>query len=545
MYRLMVVDDEEIIRKGLINSMDWGQHGYSIVAEAENGRKALEIVQAVKPDIIITDIYMPVMDGIEFATEVRRLFPEIIIIFLSGYNEFIYAQKAIEAGIFRYLTKPVLEDELLLALHEASKDLEHKELEKNQVFKLKTLIRESLPLLKERFFLNLVKGAFNEKEIQNKLEYFGISIEADQFFCMIISMDEYFNLNEKQNEADLNLLKFAIQNIAEEILEEMKDQMFCFEEKRSEIGILFCSENKGDTKLLSVLHPILQKIQDAVRRYLKTTVSVGIGRSCSSLTEISRSYREAEASLGYRTAFGKNSIIYFGDIGQPDKMGIPPGTFEKVNELVKAVKGGDMVTSFDIITEVFESLRRENSLKKSHIHLLVIEIINKFIRIVLEFGADVSEVYGDEFTPFTLLNYDTQEDITYRLKELTSRTVEFINSRHKVVNRSFVEKAKEFINKNYGSEGLSLSTIADSVHVSPGYLSQLFKQVVGESCVEYITKVRLNEAKKLLKETGLKTYEVAFQVGYSDSQYFSTCFKKHIGVSPTDYRDIITKDILD
>lgn len=545
MYKLMVVDDEEIIRKGLINSIDWNQYGYSIAAEAENGRKALELVHTVKPDIIITDIYMPVMDGIEFALEVRRLFQEIIIIFLSGYNEFIYAQKAIEAGIFRYLTKPVLEEELLLTLKEAGADLEHKELEKNQIVKLKALIRDSLPLLKERFFLNLVKGAFNEKEIQNKLEYFGIHIEAEQFFCMILSMDEYFALNEKENEADLNLLKFAIQNITEEILAEMKDPVFCFEEKQNEIGVLFCSKGGGEINLLSALHSELQKIQEAVRRYLKTTVSIGIGRCCGRLAEISRSYREAEASLGYRTAFGKNSIIYFGDIGQPEKAGIPSSTFEKINELVKAVKGGDMMAAFDTVTEVFETLRRENSLKKSHIHLLVIEIINKFIRILLEFGADISEVYGDDFTPFTLLNYDTQEDITSRLKELTGRMVEFVNAKHKVVNRSFVEKAKEFINGNYMLEGLNLSIIADHVHVSPGYFSQLFKQVVGESCVEYITRIRLNEAKKRLKETNLKTYEIAFQVGYSDSQYFSTCFKKHVGVSPTDYRDIIAKDILD
>jgi len=545
MYKLMIVDDEEIIRNGLVNSINWSMHGYSVVAVAENGKKALEAAKSVKPDIILTDIYMPIMDGIEFTKEVRKLYPEVIVIFLSGYNEFTYAQKAIEVGIFRYLTKPIMEEELLLVLGEASKDLEHKELEKHQISKLKALIRDSLPLLKERFFLNLVKGVFSEREIHNKLDYFGISIEASHFFCMIISMDEYFILSENQSESDLNLLKFAIQNISEEVLSEIGSTVFFFEEKRNEIGVLFCYKDDSETSMLGLLHPVLQKIQDAVRRYLKTTVSIGIGRSCRRLKDISTSYREAEASLEYRTAFGKNSIIYFGDIGEPDKGTIPYAIFEKASELVKAVKSGDEGLSMNIVTDIFESIKQENGLKKAHIHLMVVEIINKFIRVVLEFGADISEVYGDGFTPFTLLNYDTLEDISLKLRELTNRTIEFVNSRHKAVSRNFVEKAKEFINDNYMKEGLNLSKIAENVHVSPGYLSQLFKQVTGESCIEYLTKVRINQAKKLLKETTLKAYEIACRVGYGDSQYFSTCFKRYVGVSPTDYRDFITKDIFE
>lgn len=545
MYKIMVVDDEDIIREGLISSIDWLKHGYKIVAEAENGKKALDVAKEVKPDIILTDIYMPLMDGISFAKEIKKIFPEIILIFLTGYNEFTYAQRAIEIGVFRYLTKPIVEEELLVVLQEAAKDLNYKELEKTQISKLKSLIRESFPLLKERFFLNLVKGAFTEKEIQSKMEYLNIHLDASGYYCLIISLDEFFNINENMNEADINLLKFAIQNMAEEILLEVNGAVFAFEEKRNEIGVICCIKDVSEADLLCMLHPVLQKIQDSVRRYMKTTITIGIGSICHILKETDRSYREAEAALEYKTAFGKNSIIYTGDIEKSDK-GIASNTcFEKVNELVKAIKGGSIELSYEVLAEIFEQLKQENKLKKDHIHLLVIEIVNKFIRVVLEYGADISEVYGEGFTPFVMMQYDTLEDISQSLKELVGKTIEFINSKHKAVNRNFIEKAKDFINKNYMQEGLSLSTIADCVHVSPGYLSQLFKQVVGESCVEYLSKVRINQAKKLLKETNLKAYEVAFQIGFNDSQYFSTCFKKYVGVSPTDYRDIIANDILD
>lgn len=545
MYKIMIVDDEKIIRDGLINSLDWNRHGYSIVAEAEHGKKALELARELKPDIILTDIYMPIMDGIELTIEIKKEFPETIIIFLTGYNEFTYAQRAIEIGIFRYLTKPILEEDLLLVLSEAAKDLEHRELEKTQVNKLKALIRDSLPLLKERFFLNLVKGVFSEQEIQNKLEYFNINIDAEIFICMIISLDDFFSINGKLSEADINLLKFAIINMSEEILQDTGGKVFSFEEKRNEIGVIFCTRECSEADMLAILHPLLQKIQDSVRKYLKTTVSIGIGRCSKSLSKVSISYREADTSLEYKTAFGKNSIIYIGDVKQTDEKFISNFALEKTNDLVKAIKGGNTSQSMDIIADVFNELKKDNGLKKDYLHLLVIEIVNKFIRIILEFGADISEVYGDGFAPFAMLNYDTLEDIKPKLKELVERTIEFVNRKHKAVNRNFIEKAKEFINSNYMKEGLSLSVIADSVHVSPGYLSQLFKQVVGESCIEYLTKVRINHAKRLLKDTTLKAYEIAYQIGFNDSQYFSTCFKKYVGVSPTDYRDMITKDILD
>jgi two-component system response regulator YesN len=539
----MVVDDETIIREGLVNSIDWNKYGYNVVAQAENGKKALEIAQEVKPHIILTDIYMPILDGIEFAKGIKQVLPETVIIFLSGYNEFTYAQRAIELGVFRYLTKPIDEEELLLVLEEACKDLEHKELEQAQINKLKLLIQDSLPLLKERFFLSLVKGKFQETEIINKLKYLNIDIHADRFFCLIISLDDYFSLIEKQNEDDINLLKFAVQNMSEEILSELENSFFVFEEKPNEIGILFCYKNDTCPSYLSIIHPVLQKIQDSVRRYLDTTVSIGIGRSYDTMTKICMSYKEAEDALEYRTTFGKNSIIYIGDIEPPSKRTIPISAFEKLNGLMKAVKSGDTQLSFATLHEIFEILKSENTLTKDYMHLFMIEVINKFITIILEFNGDIREVYDHKFTPLTLLNIDTLEDIQSKLQELVNIAIEFIHSKRKTVNRNFIEKAKEFINNNYMIEGLNLSMIADSVHISPGYLSQLFKQIVGESCIEYLSKVRINQAKKLLKETNLKTYEIAYKVGYSDPQYFSTCFKKYVGVPPTDYRDMLTNDI--
>ncbi|MCG8500827.1 MAG: response regulator transcription factor [Firmicutes bacterium] len=545
MHNIMIVDDENIIREGLINAIDWPKYGYHVVAEAENGKKALEIAKKVKPHIILTDIYMPIMDGIEFAAKIKQELPEAVIIFLSGYNEFTYAQKAIEIGIYRFLTKPIEQEELLVVLEEAAKDLEHKELEQTQIDKLKLLIHDSLPLLKERFFLSLVRGTLDQKEISRKLQYLNIDLRTDRFFCMIFSLDDYFKLIEKQNEADIHLLKFAIQNMGEELLADLGQPFFCFEDRRNEIGLLFCFHSSEASDYLLKIYRVLQKIQEAVRRYLETTISIGIGSTFDSLVKISESYREAEDALAYKTAFGKNSIIYIGDIQSSEKHTMSRVTFEKIRVLMKAVKGGNDSLASTAIEEIFDIFEQETNLKKDYIHLFAIEIFGKFTAIILELNGDFTEIYGHKLTPLVLLNFDTLEDIRLKLQELANRTIAFIHTKRKTVNRNFIEKAKEFINQHYGIEGLNLSTIADSVHVSPGYLSQLFKQVVGESCIEYLSKVRISQAKKLLKETNLKAYEIAYRVGYSDSQYFSTCFKKYVGVSPTDYRNMIANDIFE
>lgn len=540
--KIMIVDDEEIIRNGIVTYIDWDRYGYSIVGEAENGKKALEVARQVKPEIILTDIYMPIMDGIEFAREIKKILPDVVIIYLSGYDEFTYAQKAIEIGIFRYITKPLQEPQLLEVLEDARKDLEHRELEKVQVKKLKDLIRDSLPLLKERFFLNLIRGKYKENEIKSKLDYLNIEIPYEQFFCMIISLDDYFLLAETQSEDDLNLIKFAVQNISEEILSDVQGCFFMFEEKQNEIGVLF-NYSGGFSSFLSALYPGLQKIQDSMRMYFKTTVTIGIGRSCDSLTKVAESYGEAVEALEFRTMYGKNSILFIGDMKPAAKYRMKADSFEKWNELITAVKSGDLEKAVDMTEKVFQFLKADRSIKKEQIHLLVIQSLIKLGQIILEYDGDITEVYGEKFSPLDLLNYDILEDMQCKLTEIVKKTVEFVNLKRKIVSRNFILKAKEFITESYALEEMNLSMIADKVCVSPGYLSQLFKQVEGESCIEYLTKVRINHAKKLLKETTLKTYEIAEKVGYSDPQYFSTCFKRIVGVSPTAYRDLIVKDI--
>jgi len=543
-YRILIVDDEEIIRNGIINSIDWAKYGYEVAGEAVNGKDALEKALKEKPDIILTDIYMPVMDGIEFSHEIKKHFPEIIIIFLTGYNEFTYAQQAIEIGVFRYITKPILQNELIQTLIEASDALEHKEMEKEHLKKLKKLLKESLPLFKERFLLNLVNSVLTEQEIKNKLEYLSMDLSAQSYICVVLSIDDFTALSQSNSEADMNLMKFCIQNIAEEILTTETHMVHTFEEKRNEIIILCCVKSFDKENSILEIHQRIQQLQESVRKYLKITVSAGIGRFYSNLSDIGKSYNEAKSALEYRMAFGKNSIILIEDMEQNPGAVVPPVAIQKIDDLILYTKGGNKAQTLHVLNEIFDYIRTEGALKKDYISMLAIEIVNRLIRVILEFGDNLSDVLGEQFSPFQVIGYDTLEDIYNEISAATEKIINYVQSKHNAVTRNSIEKAKEFIHQNYMNSELNLKTVAESVHISPGYFSQLFRQVTGKNCIEYLTKVRIDAAKKLLKETTLKTYEIAEKVGFNDSQYFSTCFKKLIGVTPTEYRDVIRDDFI-
>lgn len=540
----MIVDDENIIRKGLRDYIDWQQYGFEVSVEAENGITALQLAREHKPDVILTDIYMPLMDGIEFSKKVKDLMPEVIVIFISGYNDFSYAQRAIELGVYRYLTKPIKTQDLITLLVEVANELEHTQLQKEELKKIDSLIAESMPILKERFLLNLVHGELKDKEIYNRAEYLGVDVKGNGFFSMVVSLDDYFIYMEQKTEEEINIIKFGIHKLVEECLKDFIDRFYVFEDRKNEIAIIGCSDSSLGSTTTNLFNN-LQRLQETVKRYFKTTISIGIGKGCQSIEMISKSYEEAQEALEYRTAHGKNSIIYIRDIRTEERFVPNEEIYDKSGELIQSIKSGERERCITLVDNIFMDLSKYETMKKDDLHLFIIDLLSKLIKTVTEFGGNVQEVFGESFMRMTIFNFYTLEEVKVRFIELVKATVDYVGVKRKAVNRNFIEKAKEYINNNFSVSELNLNMVAESVHISPAYLSQLFKQVTGESCIEYITKARINESRRLLKDTNLKTYEIAEKVGYSDPQYFSTSFKKIVGTSPTNYRNMITTDIFE
>jgi two-component system response regulator YesN len=351
----MIVDDEYIIREELVKCINWEKNGYKVVGEAKNGKEALKKAIEIKPHIIITDIYMPIMKGIELSKEVKKILPDIIIVFLSGYNEFEDARKALDIGIASYLTKPVDESKLFDILSKETQNLNTKKKEHEQYYKLKKIVNKNLSLLKERFFLNLIRGLYKENEISDTVNYFNInSITANSYLSMIVRIDDYFNIIDVKKTEEINIIKFGIQNLFLEELKNIKTKIYIFEDKRNELAILFCINKNNETdNFTDFSYPVIKKIQQKVFESFNTTISIGIGKEYVKLSDVHKSYSEAEYILDYKTTFGKNCILCIDKIKTFEKISPLFYNSIEINSLINAVKDIDLETSNKILDKIW------------------------------------------------------------------------------------------------------------------------------------------------------------------------------------------------
>jgi two-component system response regulator YesN len=492
----MIVDDEYIIREELVKCINWERNGYKVVGEAKNGKEALKKAIEIKPHIIITDIYMPIMKGIELSKEVKKILPDIIIVFLSGYNEFEDARKALDIGIASYLTKPVDESKLFDILSKETQNLNTKKKEHEQYYKLKKIVNKNLSLLKERFFLNLIRGLYKENEISDTVNYFNInSITANSYLSMIVRIDDYFNIIDVKKTEEINIIKFGIQNLFLEELKNIKTKIYIFEDKRNELAILFCINKNNETdNFTDFSYPVIKKIQQKVFESFNTTISIGIGKEYVKLSDVHKSYSEAEYILDYKTTFGKNCILSIDKIKTFENISPLFYNSIEINSLINAVKDIDLETSNKILEKIFTKIKNE-LLKKESIHIVLIDLISKFLKCILEKGGNIKEVYGEDFEQYKIFKCDTIDKIEIFIKEIMIKTIDFLSSKYNSKNKNIVSKTKEYIDNNY-KQNIKLETVARYLQINECYLSMLFKKISDESFIDYLTKIRLNHAKR-------------------------------------------------
>lgn len=543
MYKLVIVDDEDIIRHGIASSINWEEHGFRLAGEAASGQEAWNMIKEVQPELVICDIYMPDIDGIHLAEQIKSQFPEIIVIFLSGYSEFDYAKKAVNLGVFRYLTKPVKTRELIEVLAEVMEEIQYKYEEKERIKKITEQVKESLSLLRDQFLKGLVHRRIPETEIFDSLTFLDMRIQGDAFFVMIAALDDYSELLRRCKGTEVQLFRLSIVHMIQNRLGDENYYPLVFQLDSGEIVVL-CGFDKGKcSNVRDDIYIKLSNIQLMVQKQLHITISISIGKEVDRLVDVSESYAQAAAAMDHKLLVGKNSIVYYGDIEQMGE-GRVFFNFDKNTELIQYIRGANEEAAVCISKELFESIRNMKITRKNHIFILVAELVNQVIRVVMESSDEPESVYGKGFDPYAgIYDNETLDDMMAWLEDFIRKSTAHVRNRIKTSSRQFVDHARKFIDEHYQNENLNLSMIAEGVYISPCYLSQVFKKVTGENVSEYLTRVRIEKAKKLLKDVSKKTYEIAYQVGFRDAHYFSSCFKKQVGISPSEYRDCFNFDI--
>jgi two-component system, response regulator YesN len=529
MFQLMIVDDEERARIGIRTLIDWTSHGIAIVGEARDGAEALELMHSCHVDILITDIRMPVMDGLELIERVSALYPHIKSVIMSGYDEFAYAKKAMGIGASDYLLKPSRTKEILDTVLKLVDVIREERMKQKSLEELRSGFRESFPLLKEQTLSRLVLADNPPyRRLLEILHMNGLIFTRMFYGVMVLQVDDFHSMHQKYGSEDIELFKYGLKNIAEETLS-AKFPCAAFEHEDSIILLLNTEEMVSSEALI----PYVEEVQRNVSSFLKFSISVGIGSMDRDVGHLRRSYLEAFKSLERRFYVGTGKIVDYTETVDDDQAQTSyPLAQEKA--LLKAVTTGSPSEIESGLKEFNEALKPEST-SKEHVLKSTVALVFALYRFCIEKNIDTNDIFGQDLTKIShIMSQSSMEYIKHSLLEILSKISEQLNAK-KNSNKLF-QAVLDYIKENYRKD-INRETVAREVFITPGYLSLMFKQELKTNFLEYLHQIRIEQACLLLRQQSLKISDIAHDVGYNDEKYFFQVFKKYTGLTPNQYRN--------
>ena len=520
LYRVLLVDDEEDIREGISRKMDWLGLGFSLVGEAANGQDALELAESLRPDVILTDIKMPFMDGLELCRILTDRLPAARFVVFSGFDAFEYAKQAIQMNVVEYILKPINADELSAVLRRLKDQLDRERAERRNVELLRSRYTENLPVLRELFYANLLDGHIEPGTERERAAHLDIDLQGEEWAVGLA----YIGSDRRDA-----LSTLSIQNLLEETLTADRCKLSLYNDWVAVIVSLTESFTIYD------LIRVLDRVCTLAASYLGLTLTVGVGAPCKELSGMARSAAEARTALEYRSMVGRGQVIYIGDL-EPD--GGQVLTFEEADErtLTAAVRLGSEQEVRDAAAALAGKIREANP-SAGQYNLFLMELVTHLIKMIRRSGVGMEEVFGAGFSlPIQKSELPRLEELEDWCAERYLRLRTLIRRRQTDSAGQTVETAKEYIRQHYAESDLSVEKLCAYLHLSSTYFSTLFKRETGTSFTAYVTTVRMEAAAEAIRGTEEKTYLIAQRCGYEDPNYFSYVFKRHFGVTPTKYR---------
>ena len=534
--KVFLVEDEMVIRRGIKNSIDWEKEGYIFCGEASDGELAYPMIIKEKPDILITDIRMPFMDGLELCKLVKKELPNIKILILSGYDEFDYAKEAIRLGVTEYLLKPISSGKLLEALNWVSESIRREKEDKDLVRKYMEEMRENTEHEKQKFFEQMIAGNLSMADALETGKKYEMNLSAGMYNLLLFR----FTLGEENRKSGelLGEAEYAIEKLTERL-------EYVFEFQRGVEGWAFLLMADNEEQMSERVKELSKDLEEIMKNYSTIAYFGGIGQPVARLRELEESFREAERALAARFTMELNRIISVEDIRMAqnvdtlDDIEITSfGEIEKTRTMLEKFLNNGAEDEIDEFVDVYINELPEENLKsvlmRQYIimdaYIVMMSFCEKFEGIEGEMQAQSEELKNSMKTIQTL--EENKNYIRMLLKKI-------IGVRDTISGRRYsdiIEIAKDQIRKTYMSDEISLNTIAAEVGMSPSYFSSIFSKEMGKTFVEYLTEIRMDRAKELLMCSSMKTSEIGYEVGYKDPHYFSYIFKKTQNCTPKEFR---------
>jgi two-component system, response regulator YesN len=537
MFKVLIVDDEPIIRKGLKNIVNWRQMDCEVCGEASDGLRGSELVKELLPDIIITDIRMPEVDGLAMIREIRNIVPDSKIVILTGYRDFEYIQEAIKLGAFDFILKPSKIEELTSVIGRAVKELRFRKDRDEEILKLKRLFEQNMPTLREKLLYEIIYGIVNnEDDVKEKMELFKISIGSFHFVVVENEMDE--QNDKKLDQYDKHLYQFGIINTFDEIF---SDSFNVISVVLNDKWYAFIVQSKSDKQICSeVINDKCMDLQELIQNCFGFTVTVAISTQGEGPMQLPVKLKECREALEHKFYIGNNSIIFYNDINSfficEDYSMLE--NYQK--SLLEGIKSGNVKVVTSVLGEMLRYVNSLGAADKDYLknfYWTTISSINNIRISVLAADNDNRYDKKDISSLFKMIEKcDCIKDLNGILEDVSIKIAEKVNSFNNKSIKLVLRKAMDYLHAHY-NEQVTLNEVAEHIYVSTYYISRIFKKELGKNFVDYLNEIRIEKAKELLRDIRYKTYEVAEAVGIPDAHYFSKLFKKHVSITPTEYRD--------
>lgn len=523
MYRLVLVDDESDIREGLQEVIDFHQYGFDVVGEAANGVEALHVCEQVKPDLVITDIRMPLMDGLTMIGQVKKVLPAARFIILSGYDDFEYARQAIAASCLGYLLKPISSAEFTEMLAETKVKLDDEFDRRRDMTRLRQHFVSSLPLLKENLLSSLASGGMDMRAALESARRFEMRLDAAQYVLAVIRPQ--FAAGQQDAIDDPELLAFAVMNVAQEMLEtHAAVHLFHFHDL---IGILLLLDSP-DRAAFTAAVEWLEETRKTIDHYLNTQVLMGVGMPCLRLEQLPVCARQAVTALDQCTIWEDQPLLCISDLEPDGQHDLAAGETE-LRQLSNAMKLGSEEEALRTLGQLMQACRSAKPTPRMY-RAYLLEIFMTLLRTARDTGVEPD--YDEGRALERLMACPAIEKAQAVLEKMCCILCQSIQENRATSSRLIAREAESYLKAHYADEEMTVEKLCRHLHVSPSYFSVLFKKETRKTFIQYLTELRMDKAMSLLAG-GMRTAQIAQAVGIPDPSYFSYCFKKHFGIPPS------------
>ncbi len=514
--RVLIVDDEKLERVLIRNGYQWEEHGLEVIGEAESGAEALEFARIRQPDIILTDINMPGMDGLELTKQIRALYPECRIIIITGFREFEYARQAVKLGVEDFLLKPINVLVIANAIERLKAEIEKEDKKNQEIRELKKNILIDRDVLMESFFQRLVERRIPEDEAKRRLMMYDCSRLADQSVCINIKIlnkpdhlhtDKILSLIRQQNWADALYFVHYMNNIL----------------------LFFMERDAAAAKEAGI------RLHQEIDNQLELETTIGMSDLNTGYDGISNSFYQSENACGASVLLGRNQFISYETYQEIMSHDAPIGDLDW-DRFIFAISNCIYEQVEEFISNFSTVLKRSGNANAEYLRLNATDLLSKAGGTLNKYGLDITELTGGEELYQLIQNHSTLDEIIRFTRDIVIQITDYHDKLKVKKENKVVKEALQYIEDHLCDPELSLKTIASNIYANESYLSRMFKKEQGISIIAYIMKLRIDESIRLLKTTDLMVYEIAEKIGFREAHYFSICFKKQTGLTVKEFK---------